>query len=249
MNFSLTKDQYSNLLRVLSILQDECNDCDIRNGIIRQFNNAINSIFHIDLSKFIQSSNIPISVLKQKIEMFKNFSGEDEIKFSVTEEIKDGYFSIVGNYSSLKMNFPKLEYLDNKFMDEDSFSKKIVNLKDDNLILSVDINKYVCNMIKGISKVFNSESVKLVFNKNKAGIVSQSAGKDNFVKFISNLSVSKEVPKSVGNLYIALFTIDHDDDISLDIHLLDNDLVVAKSSSKVGEIEVDIFARAHLLRV
>lgn len=249
MNFNLTKDQFSNLIRVLSILQDECNDCDIRGGVIRQFNNAINSIFHIDLSNFVQTSNIPMSLLKQKIEMFKNFSGEEEVKVNVSEETEGGNFIIAGKYSSLRMNFPPLEYLDNKFMDEEDFAKKIVNVKEDNLILSVDINKAVCNTIKGISKVFNSESIKLVFNGKKAGLVSQSAGKDNFVKFITNLDVSKEIPKSVGNLYIALFTIDHDDDISLDVHLLDDGLVVAKSSSKVGDIKVNVFARANLLRL
>jgi hypothetical protein len=249
MNFSLTKDQFSNLIRVLSILQDECNDCDIRNGVVRQFNNAINSIFHIELSNFIQTSNIPMSLLKQKIEMFKNFSDEEEIKFNVSEEVEGGHFIIAGKHSSLRMDFPKLEYLDNKFMDEEDFARKIADLKEDNLILSSDINKGICNKIKGISKVFNSEAVKLVFNGKKAGLVSQSAGKDNFIKFITNLDISKDIPKSVGNLYIALFTIDHDDDISLSVHLLNDDLIVAKSSAKVGDIEVDVFARANLLRL
>jgi hypothetical protein len=103
-------------------------------------------------------------------------------------------------------------------------------------------------MIKGISKVFSSESVRLVFNGDKSGIVSQSAGGDNFVKFISNLEVIKEVPKSFINIYSSLFTIDHDDGVSLKVYSNDLNLFVIKSSSKVGDINIDIFARDRLTR-
>ena len=247
MKFTLQKDQFSSLLKIFSIIQDECNDCDIRNGIIRQFNNSINSIFQVNLSSILNDSTIPISLLKQKIEMFKNFTGEDEITINVSNE-GDAYFSIIGKFSSLRIVFPKLEYLDNKFISEEDFSNKISNLSEENLILSAEINKSVCNMIKGISKVFSSESVRLVFNGDKSGIVSQSAGGDNFVKFISNLEVIKEVPKSFINIYSSLFTIDHDDGVSLKVYSNDLNLFVIKSSSKVGDINIDIFARDRLTR-
>jgi len=88
-------------------------------GLVRQQTNSRTSVFYINLSTLLHEQNIPIVVLKQKLELFKCFEGS-EVRFSIGN---DSYV-ISDSYSSLKMDFAVLEYMDNKFITQDEFEKK-----------------------------------------------------------------------------------------------------------------------------
>ena len=82
---SLNGDQYGELLRIISLLKETCNDVDVRGGIIRQRSNDNSCIYEIDLNPLLEDINLPISNIKQKIDLFKIFVGQD-VTVSVDNE-------------------------------------------------------------------------------------------------------------------------------------------------------------------
>ena len=62
---NIDKDQFAEILRCLSLLKDECNDVDIRGGMIRQRSNEKISVFEIDLSPIISDIDLAITDLKR----------------------------------------------------------------------------------------------------------------------------------------------------------------------------------------
>ena len=105
---NLDATKYDEFLRVLLILKDICNDVDIREGFIRQRTNDSATVFEIDLTSIISNMNLPISELKNKLDIFKCFSGE-EVSISTTDDC----FIIADQYSMLKIKNPILEFMDN----------------------------------------------------------------------------------------------------------------------------------------
>ncbi len=108
---NLDSVKYDELLRILLILKDICNDVDIRQGVIRQRTNDSATVFEIDLSSIISNINLPISELKSKLDILKCFSGE-EVQITTT----DDSFVVSDQYSMLRVKNPILEFLDNKFI-------------------------------------------------------------------------------------------------------------------------------------
>ena len=111
---NLDSEQFDEFLRCLSLLKDICNDADIREGVVRQRTNDNSSIFEVDMRSLIQDIDLPISNLKQKLDLFKIFSEQEEVAVSIEE----GSFLLSDQYSVLRFISPKLDFMDNKFMTE-----------------------------------------------------------------------------------------------------------------------------------
>jgi len=70
---NLSMENYEQFLRCLSILKDVCNDADIRDGILRQRTNDSANVFEIDMIPIINTLDIPLVNLKQKLDLLKIF--------------------------------------------------------------------------------------------------------------------------------------------------------------------------------
>jgi len=240
MEFTLSQEEFSSLIKVLSVLQEECSDCDIRKGLVRQQTNSRTSVFYINLSTLLHEQNIPIVVLKQKLELFKCFEGS-EVRFSIGN---DSYV-ISDSYSSLKMDFAVLEYMDNKFITQDEFEKK-TSLPDENLLLSISVSKLICERIKNISKVFNTNIVVLDFVGETANLVSRSSSKENYAKFLTEIPLNKNMTNIAGNLPLTPFLIDADGDIQLDVYAVRADRIITRNIMAIDAIDIEVFSRAQL---
>ncbi len=237
---NLDTTKYDELLRILFILKDICNDVDIRNGFIRQRTDDSATIFEVDLTDIISNMSLPISELKNKLDVFKCFSGQ-EVSITTTEDS----FVISDQYSVLKIKKPILDYMDNKFISQEELSRVIVTNSDD-LILSTQISKKISDRMKVISSSFHINSVQAIINGEAASISCSTQSKDNFAEFIKNIVSNKELNHS-ANLVITPFVIDHDGDINFEMYDLGNNIVINSFSTTVGSISVNLYTRAQMV--
>ena len=237
---NLDTTKYDELLRILFILKDICNDVDIRNGFIRQRTDDSATIFEVDLTDIISNMSLPISELKNKLDVFKCFSGQ-EVSITTTEDS----FVISDQYSVLKIKKPILDYMDNKFISQEELSRVIVTNSDD-LILSTQISKKISDRMKVISSSFHINSVQAIINGEAASISCSTQSKDNFAEFIKNIVSNKELNHS-ANLVITPFVIDHDGDINFEMYDSGNNVVMNSFSTTIGSINVHLYTRASMV--
>lgn len=237
---NLDATKYDELLRCLLILKDICNDVDIRDGFIRQRTNDSATVFEVDLTSIIGTMNLPISLLKEKLDIFKCFSGQE-----VSIIAEDKHFVISDQYSLLKIKYPLLEYLDNKYISPEELSRVIVTNPED-MILSTQISKTISDRMRVITSSFHVNSVQTVFEGNVANICTSNQSRDNFANFVQNIVSNKELNHS-ANLVITPFIIDHDGDITFEMFDTGGNVVINTFSTTVGSVNINLYGRATML--
>lgn len=237
---NLESTKYDEFLRVLLILKDNCNDVDIREGVIRQRSNDSATVFEIDMTSLISNINLPMTELKTKLDIFKCFSGQD-----VTITANDDSFTISDQYSLLTIKYPKLEFMDNKFINREELERVIATNEED-LIISTPISKKISDRLRVISSSFHVNSVQVIFDGETASISSSNQSKDNYAKFIKDI-VSNKILNHSANLIITPFIIDHDGDITFEMYESVNNSVSNCFSTTVGTISVNLYGRASMV--
>lgn len=237
----LSSDEYSEFFRIISIFADLCNDVDIRNGIIRQRINDNISVFEIDLTPMVGTLSIPICNLKQKLDLFKCFVGQE-----VTINNDGASYRFSDRFSSLKFLLPHLELLDNKYMTEEDLNQSISMLPE-HLLLKTSISKVISDRIKVVSKGFNTNSLLIALDDGKASISSTTLAKEQSAKFINNI-VTEQVITCKTNVSVTPFIVDHDNEIVLQVFENDNNKALNEFKTTISDININIYCRSHLLR-
>ena len=238
----LESGKFGEFIRCLSLLKEVCNDVDIRDGYIRQRTTDLASIFEINLSPIIGAVNIPLTILKQKLDLLKTFL-EHEVRIDITDS--DVTFS--DEYSSLKVNSPKLEYMDNKYISESELSSVLV-IDEENLLLSVDLQKPISDRIKVITQVFNVRNVSIDFSGENATISAKTNSKDQSAKFISGINTEKVLDYNCNtNVVVDPFIIDCDSDIQFKIYTATDNICFSKFSTFISDVDINIYTRSILM--
>lgn len=238
-NVSLESNKFGELLRCLSLLKDICNDVDIRNGIIRQRTTDHSSIFEINLQSLIGSVDIPLVILKQKLDLLKTFTDHE-----VIINISDSAVTFSDEYSSLKLSSPKLDYMDNKFITESELSNVLI-IDEENLLLSANIQKYISDRIRVITQVFNVRNVSVDFNGDIATLSSKTNSKDQSAKFMSGISVEKKFEaETCTNVVVDPFIIDCDSDIQFKMYMSTDNVCFSKFSTFISDVDINIYTRS-----
>lgn len=240
---NLDSEQFVEFLRCLSLLRDICNDADIREGVVRQRTNDNSSIFEVDMRSLIQNVDLPISNLKQKLDLLKIFSEQEEVAISVEE----GSFSISDQYSVLRFVSPKLDFMDNKFMNEEELNS-IITLNEEDLVLGCEILKVISDRMRIITQSFNVNTVKVNFNEETASITTETQARDQQARILSDI-VSNRVMKSTSNLVAIPFVIDHDGDMELKMYNVKENVLVNMFSAKISDVNITVFSRSLLAEV
>jgi hypothetical protein len=236
---NLGADKFKSLIRIISILKDICNDCDIRGGILRERINTLLCLFEMDLSPLIGDLDLPIIDIKQKIDILKIFSDCD------VQILTDDKSYIVSDESSqLKFLIPYLEFMDNPFIRDEEFNNLFTLIPED-LILDVQLSKVITKRIKVITPNFNVNNVKIIFSGNMASIVATHQNKEQEAVLLDSIPTSKEM---TGITYIVTtpFIFDHDDDVSLKIYEVQEGTCASKFSSKIGDVKINAYTKSLL---
>lgn len=235
----MDKEQFEDFMRCISILKDICNDVDIRDGIIRQRTNDKFSVFQLDLNPVLSDLSIPITNLKQKIDLFKIFTNEE-----VTIKTEDGKFTIGDQYSNLTFDYPDLDFLDNTFMDAEELVN-IFQMNEEDIILSTNISEKISERIRIITGSFNVNTVRISFDGETASITTKTQSKDQHADLISNIVTDKVIEAS-SNTVATPFVIDHDGDLEFKMYNYEDNICANKYTTTISDVDIIIFGRSTL---
>lgn len=237
---TLESSKFIDLIRVLSIFKDLCNDIDINDGFIRQKTNDTRCVFEIDLTSYIKDLDIPITDFKKKLDLLKSFIGQD-----ITIESNDTYFIFSDKYSSLKFKKPHKDFITkaNKFMDIDTFNNSIT-IEDDMLILNASISKLITDRMRIVTQGFGANSVFVDFDNDTAAIYMNTVSKDQSASLASGLTVEKEDAHFKTPILVTPFIVDHDDDIIFKMYEDTNNRLMNYFSLVISDINISIYTRS-----
>lgn len=242
---SLDSEKFEELLRCLSVLREYCNDADIREGIVRQRANDNTSVFEINLGSLLGDLSIPISNLKQKLDLLKMFS-EQEVEVLVNiPENENGWYSFSDQYSMLKFEMPDLDYMDNIFITEEEM-QNIFDLSDDDLILTADISGFMSDRMRIVSAGFSVNTIQVNINGEEATLSTRTQSGDQYAKFLEGL-VTDKVLECSSHMVITPFIIDHDGDIVFKMFNVQPNVSANKFSTTISDIDINIFTRSSLV--
>lgn len=237
---SLSGEKYDEFIRCISLVREECNDLDIRDGMIRQRTNDISAVFELDLGPLIPGLNLPLTNLKQKIDLLKCFA-EREVEITVDE--RD--FSFTDEYSTLRFDTPNLEFMDNKFMPDEEMNS-IFSVDESELILTCSIEKVISERMKIITAGFNVNNIQVAFNGTEASITTRSQSKDQHAKLVSGIMSEREM-NAVTNIVAIPFVIDHDGDMNFTMYNIQESVCMNLISTSISDIDINVYCRSNLV--
>lgn len=244
MELNLDSSKYEELLRVMNVLKDNCNDLDIRDGIIRQRSNDRASIFEINVAHLLENINMPISDLKKNIDSLKVFEKQD-ISILIDVDDSGNFFQFSNQSSSLRFRPIADDYIDNRFMTDDELNASFI-LNDEDIILSTTIPKNISDMIKVISSNFNVNSIQAKFEGETVCLKAETQSKTQSAKFYDGI-VSERVMTGYVNIVTIPFVIDHDSDITLNMYNVRDNIIISKFSMTVNDTTIVVFTRSSLV--
>lgn len=246
MTIGMNGHEYNDFLRCLTNLKDVCNDVDIRNGIIRQRSNDLTSIFEIDLNPIIPGGvSFALTDLKRKLDLLKSFAGQ-EVSLDIISGT-GGYFSFADTYSKLKFISPSMDYIDNKFIEEDEL-ERMFNLSEDDLILEHSIPGILTERIRNITQIFNTDAIQVTFDGESASIKSATQAKDQFADFINDIMTNMVLENCSALLPTIPFGIEHDNEIQFKMYKdPNNDISFNNFETTLGDIKVRILTRSSIV--
>jgi len=244
--FEITADKYNNLLKCILSLKDFCNDIDIKHGFIRQRSNDRVSAFDVDLTSIMDGANIVICDAKKKLNLLNSFFGQN-VSIEVVEDT-NGYFILADQYSSIKFLTPTNVFVDNQYINEEEL-ERIFTASDDDLILEYEIEPILSERIKITTASFDTLTIQVHFNNDKAAITCATQAKDQFAKFVDGIDMNIDMDKGFSNITTIPFKIEHDDKISMKIYRDPHNtkIVLHKFVTKLGELPITIYSRSAII--
>lgn len=243
---NLTMEDYEQFIRTLSILKDICNDVDIRGGIIRQRTNDSANVFEIDMTPIIGTINLPLVLLKQKIDLLKIFMNQSGQNQSVHITCEDGGTSTFSDeFSTLTFGAPELEYMDNKFIPTEEL-ESIFTLNEEDVILKTDFDQTISDRMRIIAASFNVNSTQILFEGENASVYMETQGKDQSAKILSNIILEQPMT-CTSSLVNTPFIIDHDGKIELKMYNYAEQICSNKFVTGIQDIDITVYGRSSLI--
>jgi hypothetical protein len=238
---TITTENFESFLRCLSLFKEPvCNDVDIKNGIIRQRTNDRFAIFEIDLSSIISDISFPIVSLKNKFDSFKWFQGRD-----VSISVDDTSVIISDGTTDWKMEKPDASFMDNSFIDDNSFSN-LFTLSEESLLLSYIMPKSLSDGMRIFTSAFNVNSVQMLFEDQLCSISAKTAAKTESVKFVGGITVEQPL-NATTSIVVTPFISDHDGDANIRSYRIEDKICLTKFTMDISNIAINIFARSPLV--
>ena len=244
----LEVESFNEFIRCLTNLKEVCNDADIREGILRQRTNNHTSVFEVDLRAVFGESSIALTNLKQKLELLKSFQGQRvEVLINNPDDGSLGYYMFKDDHSSIKFITPTMEFMDNKFMDEEEL-ESIFPSSEDHLILEKDLSTILTDRIKTVTHYFSIETILVEFHGETAAISASTPSKDQTAKFADGIIINEQIENASTNISNVAFSMDHETDIKYTMFKAPNqNVALNKFETTIGDIGINVFSRSQIV--
>ena len=245
---TLSVENFNEFIRCLTNLKEVCNDADIRGGILRQRTNNHTSVFEVDLRAVFGDANIALTNLKQKLELLKSFQGQEvEVIINDPEDGVVGSYNFKDEYSSINFISPTMDFMDNKYMDEEEL-EGIFPSSEDQLVFEKDLSQILSDRIKTVTHYFAIETILVEFNGESASISASTPSRDQSARFADGIMMNDEIENASTYISNVAFALDHETDIKYSMFKDPNQSVALnKFSTQIGDIDITVYSRSQII--
>jgi len=238
----LTSDEFDIFIRGLSILRDNCNDVDIKDGFIRERTDRQTSIFMINLNSIVPDINVSFGDIKEVLDALKTFAGRD-----VTISVNDIGCSFSDEYSRMEFHKPFDDFIDNKFITDEEFDK-IIQISEEDLVLDTELFSLLTDRIDLVGKIYQVESIQIKLEGENASLHMVTSAGDRNTKIIGDIITNKVLETNyISNIITAPFIIDHDNDINFKIYKMpEKDSILNTFITHIGDLDIKIISTAGI---
>lgn len=246
----LTKDNFVKFSSALGIIQDICNDCDIKEGKIRCRTNDHKNMILMDLSSIVGARNIAFSGLKNKLTLLSTFSlvADGTTNTDVLIEANDSNFEFSDSLSRLIVRRPIASYLENVYITDDEFEtiNNSIN-REDAVLFNVTINCMEKKRIAKLCDAFCSNTVTFEFNGNTAYYTTQTSSKDNVSKTAQSINLLKTLENKKTLINNLAFVLDTPSNLDITCYQIGTEYCMFKSNLNYYNIPVTIYTKSRIV--
>ena len=223
---------FSKLLGTLKIIENICNDVEIREGIIRAKTNNNKGVLDINLQSIFQDKNLLISMLKMRLGLLKTF--ELDMNTQVDGDASIILQSNLQNYEFMdslsKMTFrrPAPKFLDNPFIEDSEFNNIVSGCKDDSLIFTYTISAYLKQRLSTVCEGFRVDSIKFEFHGNYAKLGIETKSKEETSKNAAEIPLLQNIDNKMFTMINMPLTLQIASDVKISCYKLGGELAMCK---------------------
>ena len=253
-NYSLplTKDNFVKFNSALGIIQDICNDCDVKEGKIRCRTNDHKNMILMDLSSIIGARNISFSGLKNKLILLSTFSliADGTTNTDVLIEANDSNFEFSDSVSKLIVRRPVASYLENTYIEDEEFENINSSInREDAVLFNVTINGKEKKRISKLCDAFCSNTVTFEFNGNTAYYSTQTSSKDNVSKTAQTINLLKTLNNKKTLINNLAFVLDTPSNLDITCYQIGTEYCIFKSNLNYYNIPVTIYTKTRIVDI
>lgn len=251
-NVIIDRESFNKFINCVKLVVDsDCTDCDIEQGIIRQISNNRRSIIKINLNSIIGDIDLSISNAVQKVPLLKTFELDDTVQDEggVNIKVEDKRITFDDKYGHVSFSKPVKKMLDNNFLKDDEFSNKTKLVSEDK-ILDVLISSYIAKRrIKSICDVVKNDVITVKIKNNKASIsIDTNDIKSTVIKNIE-LENGIELEDCTFETLLLPFGMDIQTDVNFSVYKSkgNNDKLLCKFELSYFNIPITIYVTTKMV--
>lgn len=180
------KNEWNQLLNILTNLSKFCIDIHIKNGNIRIPNDFNNTIFDIDLPK--KNFSVILPLIKDTLPILKMFTPTSETDVCTTE-IDDINFIIKDNTSVISYKKVSNTHIENNEYIEDEKYNKYLKFTKENLG-SIDLSDNILTRLITTIENFNVKDITIKVDNKKFHLNLETLSYAKSSKFLTNTSIN-----------------------------------------------------------
>lgn len=236
------------------IVDSNCTDCIIENGVIRQATNDRQSIISIDMSSIIPDLTMSLSNAKQKVGLMRIILNVDEsVKLkdsNVYIQTLEKNFKLYDERWEYTLTKPMPELMDNKFIPTEVANRQ-TQRDDSNLILSTNIGIDIIRGVQANCDLFQNNMITFTLKGDKADIHMSENSNTNSGKIKSNIALNiTGVKKSQFRLFSLPFKMDLNSNMQIDVYKQSDDNCLCVCELELdGCIPVTVYTKVKLIEV
>lgn len=231
---TFTRPDFSKMLGTLAIIQDICNDVEIREGIIRAKTNNNKTILDINLTSIFQDKNLLISLLKSRLNLLKTFELDMNIQTegdnnSIILQSDMQKYEFIDCFSKMAFRRPAPKFLDNPYIEDSEFNSLISGCTDDSMIFNYTITPYLKQRLAAICNGFRVDSVRFEFHGDHANLGIETKSKEETSKNAAQIPLLQTIDNKMFTMINMPLTLGITSDVKISCYKLGGELAMCKS--------------------
>ena len=234
---TFSRPDFSKMLGTLAIIQDICNDVEIREGIIRTKTNNNKTILDIDLTSIFQDKNLLISLLKSRLNLLKTFELDMNIQAegdtnSIILQSDLHTYEFSDCFSKMAFRRPVPKFLDNPYIEDSEFNNLISGCTDDSMIFTYTVTPYLKQRLAAICNGFRVDSVKFDFHGDHANLGIETKSKEETSKNTTQIPLLQNIDGKMFTMINMPLVLNIVSDVKISCYKLGGELAMCKSELK-----------------